>query len=139
MERNKLKQVEIVLENTEKMSFLPNEIEVLLIDDIKRRIFINDICERDDRKCGKMLMKIKKDANTEYCPHDIDSIKTTKFDNLMKFRDITVVILHYESGKELFYMPWKDADEYGFENEYQHTSIDSDGGLFIYIEGECEE
>lgn len=67
------------------------------------------------------------------------SLEQGMFGRATKFQDIEKMSLTFEDVKKepiSVYLPFKDKDETGLDNQYQTSKISKDGHLFIVIDAE---
>lgn len=148
MKSQKLKFIDLVLENCEIIRVNVEYIEAFSIDNIAKSIhFTNEYGTHNSFKAEEFLIKISSTFNTHsgYATNwNEGKTRLLPFSRLMDCNDITAISLYfYDSGKndemhfedgseEYIYMNWCGDDDYN--NPYQTSTINGyDGGLFIMI------
>ena len=115
--RNKVKKIEIVLENCEVYEFDGKDASIV-VEGLGEHIYGGDVFEVAKHTC----ILIDKDAKA------IGDFDNADWQGRIH-KDITQVHLHYESGEnECYYTDWGDSE---YENEYE-TDID-DGDRMVYV------
>lgn len=127
-----IEYIDLVFENCEKCTLLPDMFKNLVINGIKENTSIN--CFQYENG------EISKDKSCEYFSITVNekglSLITwngTLRERLMNYKDIVSVIIHYENRTEEIYVPWHDEDEYS--NRYQKAEK-TEEGIKIDIERE---
>jgi hypothetical protein len=128
----KLGMVEFVFENCEVMSIHGKYFSDFYIDNINtyfKRIAANAIEKIDE--AGTIVLSIHKDADEEYHSFGLSSYKTTKFDRILAYNDITL-IRFFLDGKEYSYrIKWDD--DMMSENLNQASQKSRFGHLYLVI------
>jgi hypothetical protein len=128
----KLGMVEFVFENCEVMSIHGKYFSDFYIDNINtyfKRIAANAIEKIDE--AGTIVLSIHKDADEEYHSFGLSSYKTTKFDRILAYNDITL-IRFFLDGKEYSYrIKWDD--DMMSENLNQTSQKSRFGHLYLVI------
>lgn len=130
----KLGTVEFVFENCEVMSIPGKYFSDFYIDNINthfKRIAANAIEKIDE--AGTIVLSIHKDADEEYHSFGLSAYKTTKFDRILAYNDITL-IRFFLDGKEYSYrIKWDD--DMMSENLNQTSRKSCFGHLYLVISG----
>lgn len=133
----KLKSLEIVFEDCEFCEISAKYIGQILIGDTKNKFAFDSVGTSFYNECDKIVFEFMPEANKiENLVHSSDFHNTydNVFKRLMKYKDITSFILHFENGGERSYLPvWKDEDHNGMENIYQHHYLSKNNCLYVVI------
>ena len=127
------------LENCDAMDFAPEDFGTFLLADIREeisRIAVNSITK--NKIAGTAAFEIFKDADTKYGLFFEDS-EDTKFERLIRWRDITSITLTYENGtEETFLVEYREESEIqiGSPNVFMKTYISGPGNLYVVIDKE---
>lgn len=128
----KLETIEFVFENCEVMSIPGKYFSDFYINDINTcfmRVAANAIEKIDE--VGTIVLSIHKDADEEYHSFGLSSYKTTKFDRILAYNDITF-IRFFLDGKEYSYrIKW--ADDMMGENLNQTSRKSRFGHFYLVI------
>lgn len=129
-----IEKIELVFENCEVCTLLPDMFKYLVIRGIKENIDINCF----QYKKGE----INKDKTCEYFAITINEkgLKTITWNGILrerikKIKDIVSVIIYYGHRDEEIYVPWNEEDEYS--NRYQ-TIEETEEGITVRISKEAE-
>lgn len=126
--------VEFVFENCEVMSIPGKYFSDFYIDNINthfKRVAANAIEKIDET--GTIAISIRKDADEEYHSFGLSAYKTTKFDRILAYNDITL-IRFFLDGKEYSYrIKWDD--DMMSENLNQTSKKSRFGHLYLVISG----
>lgn len=129
-----IEKIELVFENCEVCTLLPDMFKYLVIRGIKENIDINCF----QYKKGEL----NKDKTCEYFAITINEkgLNTitwngTLRERIKKFKDIVSVIIYYRHRDEEIYVPWNEEDEYS--NRYQ-TIEETEEGIAVRISKEAE-
>lgn len=129
-----VKNIRIGFENCEVMDFDVKEAASLLLDNITamvQRFAINSVGEMT--QCSEFFVELIPAANREHSPFGMDD-KTTNFQRIREYDDITSVELFYDDGTSVeVYVPWEDATTGGEINKLQSSYLSENGALYIYI------
>lgn len=130
----KIEKIELVFENCEVCTLLPDMFKYLLIRGIKENIDIN--CFQYENG------EINKDKTCEYFSITINekglntiTWNETLRERIKKFKDIVSVIIYYEHRDEEIYVPYNEENEYF--NKYQ-TIEETEEGITVRISKESE-
>lgn len=130
----KIEKIELVFENCEVCTLLPDMFKYLLIRGIKENIDIN--CFQYENG------EINKDKTCEYFSITINekglntiTWNETLRERIKKFKDIVSVIIYYEHRDEEIYVPYNEENEYF--NKYQ-TIEETEEGITVRISKETE-
>lgn len=128
-----IKHIEIEFENCEIMHISSDDIEYMSFDNITKNIVSyngKDCCYFN--VCEYMILILKPSANKEYLQFGMDEWKTTKFDRLQTYLDITNIYIKYEDSTDEFNVtPKWDGDDYS--NFLQKSYFNENGNLIIEI------
>ena len=127
-----IKEIMLVLENCECITFSRKHIGQFLLDDIHTTIAregANYIGK--SVQAGKFALEVKNDAN-------ISKTSTDKlpFNRIVSYGDICQVNIVYKTGKEdSYYIDYEEDSQlpYGGENIYQKSRINEHGDLELVI------
>lgn len=129
-----IEKIELVFENCEVCTLLPDMFKYLVIRGIKENIDINCF----QYKKGEL----NKDKTCEYFAITINEIglntitwNGTLRERIKKFKDVVSVIIYYGHRDEEIYVPWNEEDEYS--NRYQ-TIEETEEGIAVRISKEAE-
>ena len=129
-----IEKIELVFENCEVCTLLPDMFKYLVIRGIKENIDINCF----QYKKGEL----NKDKTCEYFAITINekglntiTWNETLRERIKKFKDIVLVIIYYGHRDEEIYVPWNEEDEYS--NRYQ-TIEETEEGIAVRISKEAE-
>lgn len=142
----KLKYIEFVLENCDRIKIEGKYIGDFLIDNLKisiKRIACNSIDKID--VANTIAIEIHKDANKEryqFAQDHIENFKQMTFDRFKAYDDITSIQFELEENyveegqvpcREFYnyYVDWTGDSEY--TNEAQKTYLSKEGNLYIVI------
>ena len=129
-----IEKIELVFENCEVCTLLPDMFKYLVIRGIKENIDINCFQFENgeinkDKTCEHFSITInKKGLNTITWNEPLR-------ERIKKFKDIVSVIIYYEHRDEEIYVPWNEEDE--FYNKYQ-TIEETEEGITVRISKEAE-
>ena len=146
---NRIKEITFYTENCEAITVPGKYIGEFSASEITRqitRVAMNAI--QDVTMCEQFAIEIHKDANQEYLSFGIPELKTTVFDRLTEFDDITTI--EFELVDDAVYYGKKDSDntntvKYQYQvnwdsedmndtvNRNQHSLISKNGWLYIVI------
>ena len=130
-----IKSIEFVFENCESFNIDTNYFGAFLIDDIRysiQRIACNSIVKM--AIADTMVIELFSEGDREYRPFGALE-KTTIFERLQKYNDITQVIIHYEDQtEETYFANWAEGDD--CENKNQSVYRSDLGNLYIVINEE---
>ena len=130
-----IKSIEFVFENCESFNIDTNYFGAFLIDDIRysiQRIACNSIVKM--AIADTMVIELFSEGDREYRPFGALE-KTTIFERLQKFNDITQIIVHYEDQtEEAYFTDWAEGDD--CENKNQSVCKSDLGNLYIVISEE---
>ena len=136
-----LKSVEFVFENTEFFEIDEKYFGTFHISKLERcinRIACNAISEAT--RTDEVVLEIYVEGDDTYFPFGDKEMKTTKFDRLSKYNDITLITLKYEDGStDELYPIYDDGDDddnanlVGAPNKNQHSKFSELGNLYITI------
>lgn len=126
-----IKSIDLVFENVESLTINEEQIENILIGDIKRNIYRFASNAIGNSISSDMIhIEIKSSFNKLMTGTFGDVFYP--FDRIKKYNDITSITINYEDGnKETIYTIWNDEDEYS--NKYQSTTILKNNNLKIRI------
>ena len=135
------KKLTILFENCEALDFTIDEIKHISLKNFNRHYeFMSGSVashELDLNVVSDVHITLKKSSNKEYNPFNCEKLKTTVFDRVSNFNDITSIELTKEDGiSELFYVPYDEGNNVGVvgaTNINQHSYMDGDGNLHIII------
>lgn len=129
-----IEKIELVFENCEVCTLLPDMFKYLVIRGIKENIDINCF----QYKKGEL----NKDKTCEYFAITINEkgLNTITWNGILrerikKIKDIVSVIIYYGHRDEEIYVPWNEEDEYS--NRYQ-TIEEIEEGITVRISKESE-
>ena len=129
-----IEKIELVFENCEVCTLLPDMFKYLVIRGIKENIDINCF----QYKKGEL----NKDKTCEYFSITINEkgLNTITWNEILrerikKIKDIVSVIIYYRDRDEEIYVPWNEEDEYS--NRYQ-TIEETEEGITVRISKEAE-
>lgn len=131
-----IKSIEFIFENCEHFQIDSQYFGTFSIDNIKtsiNRIACNMIAKTETACC--IAVEIFAEANQEYFPFDLDE-PAMKFDRILKYNDITSIVLHYENNNtDTYYVDYDDVEEgvLGTENKNQHSILSSLGNLYLVV------
>lgn len=132
---NEIKSIEIVLENCEAIRIDRENLGYFNIDNIKRsisRMAMNSVS--DYLSAEKIFIQISSKANNHssfiFTCHEGE---VTPFDRILKYSDITSVVVNYENEtSEEIYVDWGGDSDY--TNPYQSVAInEKTNDLYIVI------
>ena len=133
-----MKQIELIFENCERITFEANDIGRIHIGPIKTvidRVAINSITEQ--HICRDFWAEIHKDADIPYFPFDDETMVKKKFERITDFDDITWIRVVFNDGTEReIAVEWRDEypdKEWTVNNLNQHSYISKCGHLYILI------
>ena len=130
-----IKSIEFVFENCESFNIDANYFGAFLIDDIRysiQRIACNSIVKM--AIADTIVIELFSEGDREYRPFG-GLEKTTIFERLQKYNDITQIIVHYEDQtEEAYFTDW--AKENDGENKNQGICKSDLGNLYIIISEE---
>lgn len=130
-----IESIEFVLENCEGFSIDASYFGAFLIDDIHysiQRIASNSIVKM--AIADTIVIELFSEGDREYRPFGALE-KTTIFERLQKYNDITQIIVHYEDQtEETYFANWAEGDD--FENKNQNVCKSDLGNLYIVISEE---
>lgn len=130
-----VKQIELVFENCEDMTFLPKQIGAFWCSDITAqvgRIACNSISKQ--LWCKELFLELYPVANQKYDSFGHKSEDTT-FERICRFDDITGIEITYEDGsKDYILLPWNEEGNY--TNKHQSSQIDENGRLYVLVSKE---
>ena len=133
----KIKCIELVFENCEVCTLLPNMFNWIYVDGIQQNLWIHSYKNQrreieSNKHCQKLSILINEiglNRLTRMGANDIETLRT----RLRKHKDITIIIIEYGYKKEEIYVPWNDEDEY--INKYQ-TVEETKEGIKVVISKE---
>ncbi len=155
---SKLKQITLVLENCDAVTFDGKYIADFEVSNIQKeisRLGCNDIQETTN--CKMFFIEISKSAKDIKTAFYENGCGTTAFNRLMEFGDITQLIFtieqeHYEYENEEdfteeepkctvttttkdyhFFVDWSDTNYMGENNDYQSSYLSKCGNLYICV------
>lgn len=130
-----IESIEFVLENCEGFSIDANYFGAFLIDDLHysiQRIASNNIVKM--AIADTIVIELFSEGDREYRPFGALE-KTTIFERLQKYNDITQVVVHYEDQtEETCFVNWAEGDD--CENKNQSVCKSDLGNLYIVISEE---
>lgn len=128
--------VEFVFENCEVMSIPGKYFSEFYIDNVKayfKRTAANAIEKLDE--ADTIILSIHKDADEEYCPFGLSSLKTTKFNRIMEYNDIALVRFFLDGNEYSYSVRWSGDM---MEENICQTSIKSRfGHLYLVISSDA--
>ena len=75
---------------------------------------------------------IHKDANEEYCIHNLKNCKMLKFNRLIEFSDICQVKIIFDAQEYCYWLNW-DNEASNCYNSYQSCYLTDEGHLYISV------
>lgn len=130
-----IESIEFILENCEGFSIDANYFGAFLIDDLHysiQRIASNSIVRM--AIADTIVIELFSKGDREYSPFGALE-KTTIFERLQKYNDITQIIVHYEDQtEEAYFTDWAEGDD--CENKNQGVCKSDLGNLYIVISAE---
>ena len=131
-----IKEIMFVFENCESIIIPANVIGELVIEDFTKnicRIACNAFFKMET--CHTFAMEIFKEGNVEVNPFDVEEYKTTVFERITEYNDITSIEVVYKDGTiEKYYVDYASEGTHDFEeNLNQHSYISEAGNLYIVI------
>lgn len=128
----KLGTVEFVFENCEVMSIPGKYFSDFYIDNINtyfKQVATNAIEKIDE--AGTVVLSIHKDADKEYSSFGLSSYKTTKFDRILAYNDITFIRFFIDDEGYSYRIKWND--DMMDENLNQTSQKNYFGHLYLVI------
>ena len=130
--RMKIKELQLVLENSE-IFYVPSEYLIYMVaEDIKDDMVCRKNHISKSKICNSFLMEIDKEANKEENMNKEEEHfdKQFPFERIVGARDLAQVHIIYENDEtEWFYTKWTGAKS--FSNDSQTEMIGKDGNLYI--------
>lgn len=123
-------QFGILFENCEYMTFNKEDIELVTLNDVYKNICFHDNETTIMNVVRNVHIVLKKNADVEYLPFLIESLKTTTFKRISDYSDIVSIDLNSEE----YFVEFDDA----VSNKNQHTFTDDSGRLHVVISGDKE-
>lgn len=132
-----IKELTIAFENCESMTFNGNvigEFEIRDIQTVIRRIASNSIDKY--QIADTVFFELFAEGNTEYDPFGIEKERTTAFDRLQKYMDITSIEITYEDGTtDEIYVDYNTNGHCGLgaDNVNQTVYLSRLGNIYVLI------
>ena len=123
-------QFGILFENCEYMTFNKEDVELVTLNDAYKNICFHDNETTIMNVVRNVHIVLKKNADVEYLPFLVESLKTTTFKRISDYSDIVGIDLNNEE----YFVEFDDA----ISNKNQYTFTDDSGRLHIVISGDKE-
>lgn len=131
-----IKRVDLVFENCEVVTLMPNMFKSLIITGITEQKTINCYQYEDgENQVNQCCEYMSIDINKKGCEQETNWQDTTLITRLMQCNDITSIYLIYEDDtEEQILVPWDEDNEY--INKYQKILQLDEENIRIVIERE---
>ena len=127
----KIEYIDFILENCEVVHIEGKYICNFGIKDIQTQFFGNSSWALKQEVAKSFFMELHPKANTIHYPLGEKQWKTTAFDRLQKYSDITHIEFVLEGQKYSYAVDWEEDDD--TNNCYQTTYESEEGFLYIKV------
>ena len=124
-----LKSIQLGFENVEVVDIKGEDIQSLYIGDIVKDVFVSyyETEVREHEVAKKLILVLKDTAEGDYDSGNADTV----FERIMKFNDITDILLKYGDIERRIAFRWPEDEEY--TNPNQSYAFLKSGAMVIVI------
>ena len=128
----KLEKIDFILENCEVISIDGKYVNTFLVDDIIYYSPPPNSYTPEIFYAGVFFVGIHKDANEEYCIHNLKNCEMLIFKRLIAFPDICQIKIVFDTQEYCYWLSWNNelSDCY---NSYQSCYLTDEGHLYISV------